>query len=131
MTRGARSAGDTRKEEPSAKRAVDTRMAKQCELWSRLGGTDDARIGKGSRIFGEMMALVSATKGVLPPEYTRMRGLGMSLQWAEIYADMANKGEVPMRGVMKGSIYDKFVSAIEKRREKDLLHGLTAETPPD
>ncbi len=129
MTRGAEDALEIlrkRETEREGERLI-REWQKQCELWSRLGGTDDAKIGKGSRIFGEMMALVSATKGVLPPEYTRMRGLGMSLQWAEIYADMANKGEVPMRGVMKGSIYDKFVSAIEKRREKDLLHGLTAE----
>ncbi|MGN1308611.1 MAG: hypothetical protein ACI4XO_02080, partial [Akkermansia sp.] len=129
MTRGAEDALTIlrkRETEREGERLI-REWQKQCELWSKLGGTDDAKIGKGSRIFGEMMALVSATKGVLPPEYTRMRGLGMSLQWAEIYADMANKGEVPMRGVMKGSIYDKFVSAIEKRKEKDLLHGLTAE----
>ncbi len=129
MTRGAEDALEIlrkRETEREGERLI-REWQKQCELWSKLGGTDDAKIGRGSRIFGEMMALVSATKGVLPPEYTRMRGLGMSLQWAEIYADMANKGEVPMRGVMKGSIYDKFVSAIEKRKEKDLLHGLTAE----
>lgn len=129
MTRGAEDALEIlrkRETEREGERLI-REWQKQCELWSKLGGTDDAKIGRGSRIFGEMMALVSATKGVLPPEYTRMRGLGMSLQWAEIYADMANKGEVPMRGVMKGSIYDKFVSAIEKRREKDMLHGLTAE----
>ena len=129
MTRGAEDALEIlrkRETEREGERLI-REWQKQCELWSRLGGTDDAKIGKGSRIFGEMMALVSATKGVLPPEYTRMRGLGMSLQWAEIYADMANSGEVPMRGEMKGSIYDKFVSAIEKRKEKDLLHGLTAE----
>lgn len=129
MTRGAEDALTIlrkRETEREGERLI-REWQKQCELWSKLGGTDDAKIGRGSRIFGEMMALVSATKGVLPPEYTRMRGLGMSLQWAEIYADMANSGEVPMRGEMKGSIYDKFVSAIEKRKEKDLLHGLTAE----
>ena len=108
MTRGAEDALEIlrkRETEREGERLI-REWQKQCELWSRLGGTDDAKIGKGSRIFGEMMALVSATKGVLPPEYTRMRGLGMSLQWAEIYADMANSGEVPMRGEMKDIVVD-------------------------
>ena len=99
----------------------------QCELWAKLGGTDDAKIGRGSRIFGELLALVSATRSVLPPKYTRLRGLAMSLQWAEIYAEMVNSGEVPMRGVMQGRIYEKFVSAVEKSSEKYREYGLSAE----
>ncbi|MGN0828094.1 MAG: hypothetical protein ACI4PZ_00040 [Akkermansia sp.] len=99
----------------------------QCELWAKLGGTDDAKIGRGSRIFGELLALVSATRGVLPPKYTRLRGLAISLQWAEIYVDMVNNGEVPMRGVMQGRIYDKFVSAVEKSSEKYREYGLSPE----
>lgn len=99
----------------------------QCELWAKLGGTDDAKIGRGSRIFGELLALVSATRGVLPPKYTRLRGLAISLQWAETYADMANSGEVPMRGVLQGRIYDKFVSAVEKSQDKYREYGLSPE----
>ena len=121
MTRGAEDALTIlrkRETEREGERLI-REWQKQCELWSKLGGTDDAKIGRRSRIFGEMMALVSATKGVLPPEYTRMRGLGMSLQWAEIYADMANSGEVPMRGEMKGSIYDA--------RFKELFKSITCD----
>ncbi len=75
MTRGAEDALTIlrkRETEREGERLI-REWQKQCELWSKLGGTDDAKIGRGSRIFGEMMALVSATKEeVESPELGRV-----------------------------------------------------------
>ena len=47
------------------------------------------------------------------------------LAWAGVYARMAQTGQMPKRGAIKGEIYDRFVRELSKKNELMQLQGMS------
>lgn len=83
---------------------------KAAENWKRvMSGKQDrpsARIG--AELFGTINALLSSARYVLPPGYRSQ--VDMQMQWASIYAAMAESGEIPPKGTLRtGEVfYENF-----------------------
>lgn len=118
----------TRADEREGERLVND-WQKQCELLGMMHDDKEpgVRLGKGAKMLGEIHALISATKGVLPEKYTHMGRLNGLLKWAAVYARMQQEGEVPVDGVIAGDIYAKFVRKMQEVDAMNRLHGLTPE----
>ena len=104
-------------------------MRAACERLSVVLADDDvdARRGTGLKVYAEMQALMSAVRAALPEKYLRQGNLDMLLRWASAYAQMAQNGNVPARGTIKGKAFDMFVDALQRQAERDRLQGMTEE----
>lgn len=93
---------------------------KAAENWKRvMSGKQDrpsARIG--AELFGTINALLSSARCVLPPGYRSQ--VDMQMQWASIYAAMAESGEIPPKGTLRtGEVfYENF--------ERSMINQTTA-----
>ncbi len=118
----------TRADEREGERLVKD-WQKQCELLGMMHDDKEEgiRLGRGAKMLGEIHALISATKGVLPEKYTHMGRLNGLLKWAAVYAGMQQEGEVPVGGVIAGEIYERFVRKMQEVDAMNRLHGLTEE----
>lgn len=95
------------------------------EQWSTMGGDEGQRLGSGAKFLGELNALLSATRNVLPEKYARMGRFNGLMRWATVYAQMMQDGKVPRHSMLKGAIYQKFVEAMTRRDEHNRLNGMT------
>ncbi len=96
---------------------------------SLASDSSDEALGTGAQRYASLLALLEATKGVLPEQYTRMGQLNATLKWAAVYAQMAESGDIPRggSGVLKGDIAQKFLTAMKQKRDGMLLQGLSEE----
>lgn len=102
---------------------------RKAEAWSlaRVRGDEKAgRLGRGAKLFGELMALVDAAELTLGAAANTGR-LHFLLAWARVYAGMMEDGSAPMGGELKGEIYDAFVERMREREADARRHGLTDE----
>ena len=102
---------------------------RKAEAWSlaRVRGDEkEGRLGRGAKLFGELMALVDAAELTLGAAANTGR-LHFLLAWARVYAGMMEDGSAPMGGELKGEIYDAFVERMREREADARRHGLTDE----
>lgn len=95
------------------------------EQWATMGGDEGYRLGSGAKFLGELNALISATRNVLPEKYARMGRFNGLMRWAAVYAQMMQDGKVPRQTLLKGAIYQKFIQAMSRRDEQNRLNGMT------
>lgn len=85
----------------------------QIDNWNRVAagkeGRADARTG--AEMFGTVQALLSAARRVLPEGYRA--NVYTQMQWASVYAGMAETGQLPAAGALKGNA--KILDAFRKR----------------
>ena len=85
----------------------------QIDNWNRVAagkeGRADARTG--AEMFGTVQALLSAARRVLPEGYRA--NVYTLMQWASVYAGMAETGQLPEAGALKGNA--KILEAFRKR----------------
>lgn len=85
----------------------------QIDNWNRVAagkeGRADARTG--AEMFGTVQALLSAARRVLPEGYRA--NVYTQMQWASVYAGMAETGQLPEAGALKGNA--KILEAFRKR----------------
>lgn len=85
----------------------------QIDNWNRVAagkeGRADARTG--AEMFGTVQALLSAARRVLPDGYRA--NVYTLMQWASVYAGMAETGQLPEAGALKGNA--KILEAFRKR----------------
>ena len=116
---------ETRRDELEAQVILED-MQKACERLSIvLAGDDDPKVGNGLQVYAEMQALISATRRALPEKYLRQGNLNGLLAWAGVYARMAQTGQMPKRGAIKGEIYDRFVRELSRKNELMQLQGMS------
>lgn len=103
---------------------------RKAEAWSlaRVRGDEkEGRLGRGAKLFGELMALVDAAELTLGAAANTGR-LHFLLAWARVYAGMMEDGSAPMGGELKGEIYDAFVERMREREADARRHGLTMQS---
>ena len=82
----------------------------QIANWNRVAASKEGRTDArtGAEMFGAVQALLSSARKVLPDGY---RGnVHTLMQWASVYAGMAETGQLPAAGALKGNakIQDAF-----------------------
>ena len=82
----------------------------QIANWNRVAASKEGRTDTrtGAEMFGAVQALLSSARKVLPDGY---RGnVHTLMQWASVYAGMAETGQLPAAGALKGNarILDAF-----------------------
>ena len=82
----------------------------QIANWNRVAASKEGRADArtGAEMFGTVQALLSSARKVLPDGY---RGnVHTLMQWASVYAGMAETGQLPAAGALKGNakILDAF-----------------------
>ncbi len=93
------------------------RFDKWLKMFDTAVGSTNKTLGTGAARLGVIAGLMEATRSVLPPQYQFGR-LNVLMSWAAVYAELAETGEVPKSGgVLKGPIFDKFINALEARRD--------------
>ncbi len=93
------------------------RFDKWLKRFDTAVGSTNKTLGTGAARLGVIAGLMEATRSVLPPQYQFGR-LNVLMSWAAVYAELAETGEVPKSGgVLKGPIFDKFINALEARRD--------------
>ncbi|MCD8070947.1 MAG: hypothetical protein LUE08_06145, partial [Akkermansiaceae bacterium] len=93
------------------------RFDKWLKMFDTAVGSTNKTLGTGAARLGVIAGLMEATRSVLPPQYQLGR-LNVLMSWAAVYAELAETGEVPKSGgVLKGPIFDKFIDALEARRD--------------
>lgn len=89
----------------------------QIANWNRVAASKEGRTDArtGAEMFGAVQALLSSARKVLPDGY---RGnVHTLMQWASVYAGMAETGQLPAAGALKANA---FYAASEKLNEQ---HG--------
>ena len=78
--------------------------------WNRIAtGKNGIHRGRiGAELFGAVNALISSARYVLPMKY--QADLRIQMQWASVYASMAENGKIPEKGTLQGGdvFYEKF-----------------------
>lgn len=85
----------------------------QIANWNRVAASKEGRADTrtGAEMFGTVQALLSSARKVLPDGY---RGnVHTLMQWASVYAGMAETGQLPAAGALKGNA--KILDAFRKR----------------
>ena len=85
----------------------------QIANWNRVAASKEGRADTrtGAEMFGAVQALLSSARKVLPDGY---RGnVHTLMQWASVYAGMAETGQLPAAGALKGNA--KILDAFRKR----------------
>ncbi len=72
----------------------------------------------GAEMIGRMMALIAATRKVLPDRWGNARGVGQMLAWAKWYAQMAESGQVVRTDTLRGAVYEKALAAMRGADER-------------
>lgn len=123
---------ESRSEEEVAQQIMDD-LRKVCERLAVVLADDgaDSQRGGGLRVYAEMQALLSAVRQALPEKYLKQGNLEMLLRWAAMYARMAQDGQVPAKGTIKGEAFEKFVSALTRQTQRDVLQGMSEEEVRD
>ena len=107
--------------------AVMTRFDEWLDAFDRTTGQDGRAKGTGAARLGALVGLLEAAKTVLPSKYKlgRLNGL---MRWAEVYAQMAESGEVPRTGgQLKGPVVEKFLEKMRRTSDKNLQMGVSQE----
>lgn len=99
---------------PSMKATRAAELVKDCdkaaENWRRImsGKADRPSARVGAELFGMVSSFLSAARYVLPEGYRSH--VDMQMQWASVYAAMAESGEIPPKGTLRSgeAIYKKF-----------------------
>lgn len=99
---------------------------KAAENWSRVmaGKEEKPSARVGAELFGTINSLISAARFVLPQGY-RSR-VHLQMQWASVYAAMAESGEIPPKGTLQSG--DIFYQRFEESVVNDTM---TASTPEE
>ena len=98
---------------------------KAAENWRRVMSAREeqpsARVG--AELFGMINSLISSARYVLPKGY-RSR-VDLQMQWASVYAAMAENGEIPPKGTLQSgdSFYKKF--------EENIINKTTTASTPE
>ncbi|MBQ5665545.1 MAG: hypothetical protein IIV41_06745, partial [Akkermansia sp.] len=85
----------------------------QIANWNRVAASKEGRTDArtGAEMFGAVQALLSSARKVLPDGY---RGnVHTLMQWASVYAGMAETGQLPAAGALKGNA--KILDAFRKK----------------
>lgn len=85
----------------------------QIANWNRVAASKEGRTNArtGAEMFGAVQALLSSARKVLPDGY---RGnVHTLMQWASVYAGMAETGQLPAAGSLKGNA--KILDAFRKK----------------
>ena len=85
----------------------------QIANWNRVAASKEGRTDArtGAEMFGAVQALLSSARKVLPDGY---RGnVHTLMQWASVYAGMAETGQLPSAGALKGNA--RILDAFRKR----------------
>lgn len=96
------------------------------ENWKRImsGKEDRPSARVGAELFGTIDSLISAARHVLPRRYHSR--VHLQMQWASVYAAMAESGEIPPKGTLQSG--DIFY----KRFEESVINNtMTASTPEE
>lgn len=95
------------------------------ENWRRVmsAKTDKPNARVGAELFGMINSLLSSARYVLPPGY-RSR-VHLQMQWASVYAAMAETGEIPPKGTLQSGdiFYQRF--------EESVVNDTTAASTPE
>ena len=123
---------ESRSEEEVAQQIMDD-LRKACERLAVVLADDgaDSQRGEGLRVYAEMQALLSSVRQALPEKYLKQGNLEMMLRWAAMYARMAQDGQVPAKGTIKGEAFEKFVTSLARQTQRDVLQGMSEEEVRD
>ncbi|WP_418386598.1 JAB domain-containing protein, partial [Akkermansia sp.] len=99
---------------PSMQATRAAELVKDCdkaaENWRRImsGKAERPSARVGAELFGMVGAFLSAARYVLPEGYRS--NVDMQMQWASVYAAMAESGQIPPKGTLRSgeAIYKKF-----------------------
>lgn len=78
---------------------------------------------QGSEVMARMVALLAATRRVLPRDWRNARGVSAMLAWAGWYAKMAEAGEVQGTDILKGAVYEKVLAGLKEEAEVKAAQG--------
>ncbi len=109
---------------PSLQATRAAELVKDCdkavENWRRImsGKAERPSARVGAELFGMVGAFLSAARYVLPEGYRS--NVDMQMQWASVYAAMAESGEIPPKGTLRSG------EAIYKKFEESMINNITA-----
>lgn len=109
---------------PSMQATRASELVKDCdkaaENWRRImsGKAERPSARVGAELFGMVGAFLSAARYVLPEGYRS--NVDMQMQWASVYAAMAESGEIPPKGTLRSG------EAIYKKFEESMINNTTA-----
>lgn len=100
-------------------------FGKAAENWRRVmsGKEEKPSARVGAELFGMINALLSSARYVLPQGYRS--NVDLQMQWASVYAAMAESGEIPPKGTLRSgdSFYKKF--------ETSMINATTSAATPE
>ncbi|MCM0684669.1 ADP-ribosyltransferase-containing protein [Akkermansia massiliensis] len=100
-------------------------FGKAAENWRRVmsGKEEKPSARVGAELFGMINALLSSARYVLPQGYRS--NVDLQMQWASVYAAMAESGEIPPKGTLRSgdSFYEKF--------ETSMINATTSAATPE
>lgn len=101
----------------------------QIANWNRVaaGKTGRADARTGAEMFGAVQALLSSARRVLPDGYRA--NVYTQMQWAAIYAGMAETGQLPAEGALKGNA--KIMEAFRKKMLEETAMAANAQEVED
>lgn len=89
-------------------------FGKAAENWRRVmsGKEEKPSARVGAELFGMINSLLSSARYVLPKGYRS--NVDLQMQWAAVYAAMAESGEIPPKGTLRSgdSFYKKFETSM-------------------
>ena len=109
---------------PSMQATRAAELVKDCdkaaENWRRImsGKAERPSARVGAELFGMVGSFLSAARYVLPEGYRS--NVDMQMQWASVYAAMAESGEIPPKGTLRSG------EAIYKKFEESMINNTTA-----
>lgn len=100
-------------------------FGKAAENWRRVmsGKEEKPSARVGAELFGMINSLLSSARYVLPKGYRS--NVDLQMQWASVYAAMAESGEIPPKGTLRSgdSFYKKF--------ETSMINATTSAATPE
>ena len=100
-------------------------FGKAAENWRRVmsGKEEKPSARVGAELFGMINSLLSSARYVLPKGYRS--NVDLQMQWAAVYAAMAESGEIPPKGTLRSgdSFYKKF--------ETSMINATTSAATPE
>lgn len=100
-------------------------FGKAAENWRRVmsGKEEKPSARVGAELFGMINSLLSSARYVLPKGYRS--NVDLQMQWASVYAAMAESGEIPLKGTLRSgdSFYKKF--------ETSMINATTSAATPE
>lgn len=100
-------------------------FGKAAENWRQVmsGKEEKPSARVGAELFGMINSLLSSARYVLPQGYRS--NVDLQMQWASVYAAMAESGEIPPKGTLRSgdSFYEKF--------ETSMINATTSAATPE